>query len=337
MARLVSPGSAPRSSEPLRSALRRLGRSEYLVLWLSVGYVVALAPFTPGFISPENMANVLVALLPLFLVALGQTLVLITGGIDLSATSVIGLTSVVGAMIVNERTGWMAGNPFAASIGVMAMLLIGALVGLSNGLAIAVLRMPAFIVTLTGMMFFSGLAIWITESKNIGGLPASFVMVGANPIISFVIVMIAGVFVHLMLSRSLLGRWIYAVGHNTRAAHVSGVPVRAVTIVAYVGSGICAALASILYTGQAETGSPVLGQRILLDVIGATILGGTSLFGGKGKVLWTLCGVLFLKLVDNSLNLLNFSIFSITMVKGGVILLAAMLDVTRVRLGGHRP
>jgi ribose/xylose/arabinose/galactoside ABC-type transport system permease subunit len=318
------------------SALWRFGQSEYLVLWLSMIYVAALAPFTPGFLSPENFGNVLVALLPLFLVGLGQTFVLITGGIDLSVTSVIGLASVVGAMVMNDRSGWLAGHPLAPAVAVLAMLTIGALVGLLNGLAITRLRMPAFIVTLTGMMFFSGLAIWFTQSKNIGGLPSSFLVLGSNPWMAFVIVSAVGGFAHLMLTRSLLGRWLYAVGHNPRAAHVSGVPVRGVTITAYVSCGVCAALAAVLYTGQAETGSPVLGQRILLDVIGATILGGTSLFGGKGKVLWTLCGVLFLKLVDNSLNLLSFSIFTITMVKGGLILFAAMLDVTRHRIGAGR-
>jgi ribose transport system permease protein len=96
-------------------------------------------------------------------------------------------------------------------------------------------------------------------------------------------------------------------------------------------------VASVLYTGQGETGSPVLGQRILLDIIGATVIGGTSLFGGKGKIVWTLFGVLFLKLIDNSLNLLNLSIFSITMVKGAVILFAAVMDALRNRwLGGAR-
>jgi ribose transport system permease protein len=138
------------------------------------------------------------------------------------------------------------------------------------------------------------------------------------------------------LSRSLFGRWLYAVGHNARAANVSGVPVAGVVMGAYIASGLCAAVAAVIYTGQAEAGSPVLGQRILLDVIGATVLGGASLFGGKGKVLWTLWGVLFFKLIDNSLNLLNLSVFAITMVKGGVILGAAVLDAARQRLAGGR-
>jgi ribose/xylose/arabinose/galactoside ABC-type transport system permease subunit len=110
------------------------------------------------------------------------------------------------------------------------------------------------------------------------------------------------------------------------------VPVARVTLGAYVVCGLCAAVASILYTGRLETGSPTMGQRILLDVIGATVIGGTSLYGGKGKVTWTVFGVLFLTVIDNTLNLQNLSHFTIMMVKGAVILLAAALDATRHKL-----
>ena len=120
------------------------------------------------------------------------------------------------------------------------------------------------------------------------------------------------------------------VGQNSKTAHVSGVPVDGVIITAYATSGLFAAAASIIYTARLETGSPVLGQRILLDVIGASVLGGTSLFGGKGKVLWTLFGALFLTVLDNALNLLGLSHFVIMIVKGTVILGAALLDVGRV-------
>jgi len=309
--------------------------SEHLVLWLCLVYFAVMAPFVPGFASPENLVNLFVALLPLFLVALGQTFVLITGGIDLSVTSIIALTSVVGAGVMNGHTGWLAGHPLAGLAAVLVMIALGAGIGALNGLAVTGLRMPAFIVTLTGMMFFSGLAVWFTQSKNIGNLPASFNRLGGNPWLAGAIAGIVGIFAHRMLTRSLFGRWLFATGHNARAAFISGVPVRGTTVVAYVVSGFCAALAAVLYTGQAETGSPVLGQRLLLDVIGAVVLGGTSLFGGRGRVLWTLCGVLFFKLVDNSLNLLNLSIFTITMVKGGVILFAALLDAARHRLTGR--
>jgi ribose/xylose/arabinose/galactoside ABC-type transport system permease subunit len=125
---------------------------------------------------------------------------------------------------------------------------------------------------------------------------------------------------------------LYASGHNLRAAHVSGVPTGAVVLSAYVLAGVFAALASMLYTGQAETGSPVMAQRLLLEFVGATVLGGTSLFVGKGKVLWTVLGVLFIKLIDSSLNLLDLSYFTIMMVKGLVILFAAFLDAVRPKI-----
>jgi len=314
--------------------LRRALLSDYFVLWLCLAYAFAVGPITPGFATVDNLANILVTLLPLFLVALGQTLVLIAGGIDLSVTATIGLTSIVGAMAINGETGWLARHAFATPVGVALMLAVGAAVGACNGVAIARGRMPAFIVTLASMMGFSGLAIWLTHSNAINHLPDSFTRLGGSLPVAFAIVAAIGVLVHVLLSRSLFGRWLYAVGHNLRTAHLSGVPVAGVLVAAYVASGVLAALASVLYTGLAETGSPVLGQRILLDVIGATVIGGTSLFGGKGKVLWTLFGVLFLKLVDNSLNLLNLSLFSITMVKGAVILLAAAFDSFRRQLTG---
>ncbi|MBI4324888.1 MAG: ABC transporter permease [Chloroflexi bacterium] len=307
----------------------RLLRSEYLVLFLSAIYFLAFAPFTPGFATPDNLGNILATLLPLFVVAMGQTVVLITGGIDLSVTSIIALASVTGATVMSSDHGWLAGSPFAAPVGIFLMLLVGALVGLLNGGAITRFRMPPFIVTLTAMMFFSGLAVWLTKSKNIGNLPAAFNTIGGKTWLALLVsVPLAGA-AHWMLSRSLWGRWLYAVGHNPRASLISGVPVGGVMVSAYVISGLLAAVASVLYTGQAESGSPVLAQRLLLDIVGATVIGGTSLFGGKGKIVWTLFGVLFLKLIDNSLNLLDLSYFSIMMVKGAVILFAALMDALK--------
>lgn len=308
--------------------------SDYFVLGLCVAYAAVVAPFTPGFFTPENAVNILATMLPLLLVALGQTLVMISGGIDLSVTAVIGLTSILGAMAINEEAGWLAHHVAAVPLGVLLMLAIGAAVGAFNGIAITRFRMPPFMVTLATMMAFSGLAVWLTQAKTINRLPGAFTLLGGNIAVALAITAVLAALVHLLLSRSLFGRWLYALGHNARTALVSGVPVAGVVVATYLASGVLAAAAAVLYTGQAETGSPVLGQRILLDVIGATVIGGTSLFGGKGKVLWTCFGVLFFKLIDNSLNLLNLSIFAITMVKGGVILLAAVADAWRQRLAG---
>lgn len=311
-----------------RVATRLLG-SENLILFLTLGYFGVMAPFTPDFATPGNLANVLSTALPLFVVAMGQTIVLITGGIDLSVTSTIALTSVAGAALMNADNGWLAGSVLAVPVGLLVMLLVGGIVGLLNGAAITAFRMPPFIVTLTSMMFFSGLAVWLTRSQNINDLPDTFNALGGKTSIAFALTVVLAIGAHVMLRRSLWGRWLYAVGHNPTAARISGLPVAGVVISAYLASGVLAAMGSVMLTGQAETASPVLGQRILLDVIGATVIGGTSLFGGKGKILWTLCGVLFIKLIDNSLNLIGLSYFAITMVKGGVILLAAVLDSAR--------
>lgn len=314
--------------------LRRALDSEYLVLWLVLASFVALLPFIPDLASRQNLANLLLTLLPLLVLACGQTLVLITAGIDLSACSIMAVASVVGGLAMNGDTGWLAGSPWAAPAGVLLMLAVGAVLGAFNGLSVAVLRMPPFMVTLTTMMAGSGLAIWLTRSETIYNLPPAFNKLGGHLALAAMIAVALAGGAHLLLNRTLLGRWFYALGHNPRMAHVSGVPVTGVTLAAYVLSGLLAAAAAVLYTGQAETASPLLGQRLLLDVIAATVIGGTSLFGGRGKVLWTLGGVAFIKLLDNSLNLLNCSFFTITMVKGAVVLVAALLDATRRRLLG---
>lgn len=320
------------SAIPLRPFLgRRFLRSEYLILWLAVLYFAGLAPFAPGLATTDNLANLLLTLLPLFLVAMGQTLVLISGGIDLSVTSVIALTSVTGAALMSSDYDWLGGGAWAVPAGIGAMIIVGGLVGLGNGLCVARLRLPPFMVTLTSMMFFSGLAVWLTQSRTIYNLPPAFNALGGKWELSLPLTLCLGLGVHVMLSRSVYGRWLYALGHNPRTATISGVPVAGITTLAYVASGMLAAAAAVLYTGQVETGSPVLGQRILLDVIGATVIGGTSLFGGRGKILWTLFGVLFVTLVDNSLNLLGCTHFTILMGKGGIILAAAVLDSVRAR------
>ena len=310
--------------------LFKLFVSEQLVLLFTVILFVCLAPFTPGLASSATLLNILSYVLPLFVVALGMTLVMITGGIDLSVTSIIALTSVAGATV-------MSGHSDSATLvlGLATMLGLGAAVGALNGAAITLLRLPPFIITLASMMFFSGFAIWFTQSKNIYNLPGPFLSIGKDLAVALPIVLILALGAHLLLQRTAYGRWFYASGQNPVAARISGVPVTGVIFSAYVASGLCAALASIMLTGRLETGSPVMGRELLLDIIGATVVGGTSLFGGKGKVAWTFFGVLFLALLDTALNLLNLSQFSITIAKGSVILLAAILDATRQRFAHH--
>jgi len=327
MTRIAEPSSERTSV--LADLFRRAFLSEYLVLWLSLIYFAALAPFAPGFASGSNLQTIMAYALPVLVVSVGLTLVLIIGGIDLSVTSIIALASVVGGKIMSGDEGWLAGNVLAIPSGLLAMLLVGAVVGAANGFAVTVCRIPAFIATLTTMMFVSGLAIWFTLSRKIGGLPPGFVMLGQKLWLVATIVGVSTWIAHIALSRTLYGKWLYAIGHNSRTALVSGVPVGRVIFFTYVVSGVFAGLASILFTAGLETGNPEMARDNLLDVVGAVVIGGTSLYGGRGRVLGTVFGVLFLALVDNSLNLLGLSFYTITMVKGGIILAAALADALR--------
>jgi ribose/xylose/arabinose/galactoside ABC-type transport system permease subunit len=317
--------------------------SEYLVLVLTVLYVLALAPLVPEILTPDTWRDISAAMMPLLVVAIGQTFVLIVAGIDLAAPSILAMASVIGASVITSQGGLLADASalVVVPVGILVFLAVGALIGCFNGACTTRFNMPSFIVTLTTMMFFSGAAIWFTSlyttsGSSIGGLPRAFVFMGQGRIfdlpVSILIAGAVGLVAHFVLNRTLDGRWLYAIGINPRAAEVSGVPVRQAVFWAFVISGACAGLASVLYTGRLETGTPVLGQRILLDVIGAAVIGGVSLFGGKGKIVWVLYGALFLTVIDKGLQLLGMSLASTFAVKGGVILMAAVIDAQRQRL-----
>ena len=374
-------GSSParRGGSRLARKLGNLFLSDYFVLYLTLAYVLVLIPFLPTLSNPANVSNILSNMWPLLVVAVGQTFVLTIAGIDLSQGAVIGLTSVVGGAllavggsgavlenaplwgtILTEEGGPLAGVPWGLALGILAMIVTGAIIGFANGFSVACLNMPPFMVTLVGLIGIGAFAIWLTQSENIRPLPDSFIELGKGDIVSVylgeqdepriprrqiysfitypaVIAIAIAIAAHLLLSRTVFGRYVYAIGTNRRAAEISGVPVRRVVIAVFTISAVCAAAGSILYSARLEAGRPTLGEgAFLLDVVGAVVIGGTSLFGGKGKILWTVFGVLFFVVLSNTLNLMNLSSFHIDMVKGGVILAAALLDVLRTRLMRER-
>lgn len=322
----------------LRGQIPEILRSERLVLVLAGLYFLALVPFVPQMATARNATEILANAAPLLVVALGQTLVLITGGIDLSVVSVISLASVIGAKVMSEQEGLLASSPLAVPVAVVAMVLVGVGIGIVNGLSIARLGMPPFMVTLCTMIFFQGLAEWLTEARSIGELPETFVVLGSGKIgplpgsalIAVALALGAG----FLLERTTAGRWFRAIGHAPRVARAAGLPTARALVLTYALSGAFAGLASILYTARLETGSPVLGERLLLDIIGAVVLGGTSLYGGRGRISWTVSGVLFMTILGNSLVMLGLSHFRVMILKGSVILVAATLDAWRTRLRG---
>jgi ribose/xylose/arabinose/galactoside ABC-type transport system permease subunit len=311
-----------------------------------VVYVLGMALLVPEILTPDTWRDILAAMIPLLIVAVGQMFVLVVAGIDLSATSVLAFASVLGAAVITMDGGPLMGMPagIVLVVGLLAFMAVGGAVGAFNGACTTRFNMPPFIVTLTTMMFFSGAAIWVTtlltdDGSSIGSLPRAFVFLGQGRVLelpfSLLIALAVCVVAHVTLAHSLFGRWLFAIGINPNAAAVSGVPVRRAMFWAYVISGVCAGLAAVIYTARLETGTPVLGQRILLDVVGAAVIGGVSLFGGKAKVLWVVFGALFLTVVDKGLQLMGLSLAGVFAIKGGVILLAAVVDAQRQRLRGR--
>jgi len=341
-----------------RRAAFSLGRSlllsDHFVLLLSLFcFLIAWIAY-PGMLRARNLSNLSSDLWPLLTLVIGQMFVLIVGGIDLSQTSIMALTSVLGGMIMTTRMnpdkfagnplwgtllsesgGLLGGHVLAVPTAILVMLVTGLTIGLFNGTAVAKLKMPPFMVTLVSMSFFSGLAIYLTQSENIMYLPESFIAIGRDGLrpvpYTFLAALILGITAFVILDRTLLGRWLYATGKNRKAARVSGVPTERVVIMAYAISGLCAAVGSILYSARLQAGRPTLGQNDLLDIIGAAVIGGISLFGGKGKVRWALYGALFFVVLDNALNKTELKFYTFDIIKGTVILLAALLDVLRNR------
>jgi ribose/xylose/arabinose/galactoside ABC-type transport system permease subunit len=337
MGGVLSNASGGIRSRPMK-ALRWLFFSDYLVLALTTLYLAVLWLFVPEVLSPTNLSDIFLQILPLFVAAMGVMMVLMVAQIDLSATSIMAMGCVVGASIMTNQDGYLAGHPLAPVVAVLAFVAIGVAIGVLNGVCTIVFDMPSFLVTLTTMMFFSGAAIWYTAAhtssgSSIGALPSTFLAIGYGGVAGIpyaaIITVALAIIVHLVLTRTVFGRWVQAVGLNPSAAAVSGVPVRAVVIGCFALSGLFAAFAAIIYTARLEAGTPILGQRILLDMIGAAVIGGVSLFGGKGTVGGVLFGVLFLSAVDNGLQLLGLSLSSVYAIKGGVILFAAVTDAIR--------
>lgn len=311
--------------------------SHLLVFLLCLVYFAASALLRPEIASAGNLQNLLLSALPLALLAIGQGFVVITGGIDLSLTGVIALASVVGASVMTTGDAQWAGPPLGIAGGVGLVLAVGLAVGLVQGAGVGLAGMPPFLVTLTTLMFCSGAAAWYTQSRPIAGLPESLLKLDYGktwglPTAIWLVGLVA-LLAHIILSHTAFGRRIYAVGQNRETARVSGVRVWRTTMAAYVISGLMAATAALLYMARLETAKPdLVKDDVLLDCIGAVVIGGVSLFGGRGTVLGVLLGTLFMVQVSNSLNLLGtLKIWHLLVIKGGVILLAAMLDAARER------
>jgi ribose transport system permease protein len=298
-------------------------------VWIVVLVAVVALTVTDagGFWAPANIANVLTATVVLGLAALGQHLVVLSGGIDLAVGSTATLSALLTAILLD-------GYPIRTVPVLVGMLLLGGVIGLFHGLLVARAGLPPFIVTLASLYLIQGAAFTIstTPTGQVTSALSSVALQRIGPVpYSFAVLVVALAAVAFVLSRTAFGRQLYAVGGDPAAARSNGVPVGKVLVTAYVLAGVLAALAGILLAARATIGSPTAGQGLELSAITVVVLGGTSLLGGRGSLVGTMGGVLLLSLVSSSVTLLQLPATLTELIRGVVILAAAALFVTRVR------
>lgn len=295
-------------------------------LLLIMGVVAAT---TPSFLAAENFRNIALQVAVLSIVAIGSTVVILTGGIDLSPGSMIAFLTMVLAVMIkfNGASLWLA---------IPAAIALGGVLGLVNGVLVAYVRIPAFIVTLAGLSAFKGIALTVGGGSPVFSLSPDLGQVFYGelfgvPLPFYYMVGLYGL-ATLVLNHSRFGREIHAVGGNESAARLSGIDVPRVRMLAFVIAGACAGIGAVLLAARLNSGSPNYGSLIELQAIAAAVVGGASLAGGRGHVLNTLIGVLIIVVVQNGLNLnaVSTSLQSITI--GGIILLAVGVDIWRGRI-----
>lgn len=284
---------------------------------------IILTIFSPVFLTKKNILNVLRQVATNLYVACAMTMVIILGGIDLSVGSTLALSGVV-------TGGLIAFSGYTLIVAVIAGLVVGLIVGAVNGFLISKTTIPPFIVTLSTMNIARGASYIYTGGQPIRVMSDSFNFIGAGyigeipmPIIYLIVIVVASV---LIMSKSKLGRHIYAVGGNPVAARFSGIKNSRVLFFAYVFSGLMAAIAGIVLASRMFSGQPTAGQGAEMDAIAAVVLGGTSMSGGAGKIGGTVIGALIIGVLNNGLNLLGINSFWQYVVKGVVILIAVYVD-----------
>jgi ribose transport system permease protein len=319
----ASPAARDVRSPMLGIALLALRLGPAMILLL---LVIAIGLTTPIFLTSRNIGNVLSQTSVISLLALGQLLVIVTRGIDLSVGSTLALSSVVGAIVFV--------HVHSTVLVILAILGVGIAVGAANGIVYVYGRIPhPFIVTLATLSIVRGIALWAGNGTLIPGMPHAVQVLGGGSIswlpYSFFIVVAFALAAVLLTTYLVWGRWLYAVGGNPDAARRTGIPVKRVLIGVYVLSGLMAAVGGLVTAGLTNAGSPTFGDGAELDSIAAVIIGGAAFAGGRGHVGNALVGAFTIGVIRNALNLHAVNAFYQLMVIGVVILVAVEADVLR--------
>lgn len=297
------------------------------ILMVLILLIVLMSIFAPNFNRVDNLLNIARSISVNAILAAGLTFVILTGGIDLSVGSIVAVSGVVAVIAA------IAGVP--APVAVVIGMAVGGACGLVNGVLIAYLALAPFIVTLGTMTFLRGLAYTITNGQPIVSSDLNFKDLGNGYLLGIPVPVIAMGAVFLVawfvLERTRYGRHVYAVGGNAQAARLAGVQVNRIILSVYVVAGICAGLAGVIFAARVISAQPTAGTGYELDAIAAVVLGGTSLVGGRGRIVGTLIGAVILGVLTTGLILLNVQFFTQLLIKGVVIILAVAIDSLKQR------
>lgn len=319
------PSVTGRTAPGLLRRIRSADPSSYFVYvaFLLIFVVMAITLRNDGFLQGQNLLNIVLQTAPITVMAVGTVFVLSTGEIDLSLGAVVALAALVSAVELRDH---------GLVIGIAAGLLTGLVVGLINGILVTKLRLPSFLVTLGMMGLITGLAQQITGLQAVptvdvyfNGLFGSGGIAGISTLIIWsVVVVLIG---HYLYRHTRFGAHVLAAGDNARAARVSGIKVDRIKVTVMMGSGLCAALAGLLYTGRLHGATYTLGSSDLLTVIAAVVVGGTRLFGGKGSVIGAVVGSVILGMLNNGLILAGLTDSEQQIARGLIILIAVALTL----------
>ena len=297
-----------------------------------IALIILMAVITiinSNFLTANNLLNLLLQVTSNALIAFGMTFVILTGGIDLSVGSILSLSSAL--------TAGLLGSGMPVTLAILISLILGCILGMMNGLLISYGKLAPFIVTLATMTIFRGATLVYTNGNPITkGLSDTFLFqfLGQGYIVGIpfpvIIMFIVFIVLYVLLHKTAFGKSVYAIGGNEKAAYISGVKLNKVKIIIYSISGIMASISGLIITSRLSSAQPTAGASYEMDAIAAVVLGGTSLSGGKGRILGTLIGALIIGVLNNGLNIIGVSAFWQQVVKGVVILIAVLIDRFKV-------
>lgn len=308
------------NSFDIKKAIEKLAALSSLIVMM-----IFFSIFSEYFLTTTNLLTIALQTAVIGIIAIGQTMVIITSGIDLSVGSIVAFSGVSAGLLVERG--------FPLSMCLLFGLLMGTIVGIVNGVLISKAKLPPFIATLGMMMLLRGLTLALTNGMPISSFDDSFVLLSGgsimgipNPVIYFIGI---GIFFNFLLKRTVIGKDIYAIGSNEEAARLSGVNVIKTKLIVYGFSGFLSGISGIILASRLISAQPTEGMGYELDAVAAVVIGGASLSGGKGTIIGTIIGAFIMSTLRNGLNMMNVSGFWQQFVVGVVLLIAVYMDQRR--------